>query len=101
MPGPEQFGGQKSNWYIPEDAVRLQNGHGRWYVNGNIDHRFVPRNSDPAQYPQNPRNVEHLGIVVHSSCWHIFERIQTALYGEVDIQAFVALFFVSQQCCRQ
>lgn len=35
------------------------------------------------------------GVPVHDACWKIFERVSKMRIGEVDLQGFMALWFVS------
>jgi hypothetical protein len=35
------------------------------------------------------------GVPVHDACWKMFERISSVKTGEVDLQGFMALWFVS------
>lgn len=51
-------------------------------------------------FPQNYTVVSNddgmdVGIPVHDACWKIFERISKTKLGKVDLQGFMALWFVS------
>lgn len=38
---------------------------------------------------------EHFGVPVHAHCWEIFERVCRLKLGAVDLQGFMALWWVS------
>jgi hypothetical protein len=57
---------------------------------------FAPSNfaSKPVEFDGHLGDDEHYGIPVHDACWKIFERACKLRLGMVDLQGFVALWWV-------
>jgi len=42
-------------------------------------------------------NEQPIGVPVHAACWKIFERVSSMRLGKVDLQGFMALWYVSSK----